>query len=171
MFSKHAKSIYGSSILCLFLLLPNLSEATPIRTDYTGVITRIDVVEYAGGTSPVPGLVSYFPNIGDSISGWSECGDDFTCYGQFFGIENTALYEANFAFSYMDDSVQTMGMAYVDMSSFTFKESVGWYLDSNSITIYGYIDSINGQPVPEPATLLLFGSGLTGLVVARRRKK
>lgn len=34
-----------------------------------------------------------------------------------------------------------------------------------------HIDGFNNQPVPEPATMFLLGSGLIGLVSARKRKK
>lgn len=46
------------------------------------------------------------------------------------------------------------------------------YLGSDNHTI-GIINqvSFDSQPVPEPATMLLFGAGLVGLVGARLRRK
>jgi PEP-CTERM motif len=43
------------------------------------------------------------------------------------------------------------------------------YIDAHlSLDLQGVVDSIN--PVPEPATMLLLGSGLIGLAGFRRKK-
>jgi hypothetical protein len=39
------------------------------------------------------------------------------------------------------------------------------------IELDGYGSTPNNNPVPEPATMILFGTGLAGLAAARRRKK
>lgn len=48
----------------------------------------------------------------------------------------------------------------------TVRSDDWWYLDYSELTI-----SDDGAPVPEPSTMLLFGSGLAGLAFYRRKRK
>ena len=47
--------------------------------------------------------------------------------------------------------------------------SPGWDQDYNDMVIL--VESVNPSPVPEPATMLLFGTGLAGLAAVARRRK
>lgn len=55
-------------------------------------------------------------------------------------------------------------LAYSDGSNY-------WLAVANEISMTTTLYNLNVQPVPEPATMLLFGSGLAGLGMLRRRKK
>ncbi len=82
-------------------------------------------------------------------------------------------FEVNF---YGNDSNQSNGEQYIDfggplanVSTIYFQSypTVGPGSVNNEFSVAG----VNVAPVPEPATMLLFGTGLVGLVGARFRKK
>jgi len=49
-------------------------------------------------------------------------------------------------------------------------DSLVFMATGNNDSLGGYIDAVSLTPVPDPATMLLFGSGLIGLASALRRK-
>lgn len=52
-----------------------------------------------------------------------------------------------------------------------FGEANGHASGPRIVELDGYIYEGGGTPVPEPATMILFGAGIAGLVAVRRRKK
>jgi len=75
--------------------------------------------------------------------------------------------QSNFPEGYL--SVNFSGIA--SYATFDFTSDLGRYIIDNFEGTFGSTEEINPNPVPEPATMLLFGTGIVGLVGAKHRKK
>lgn len=135
----------------LFLVYDN-----PIITVYLDGTYNVSTIELFGGDIPyneIPGI----------LTGWT------------VGIGDTSQYYSSTPFGNTNDYVtlnaeqQAIATNKFTLSGFTTDQSNVW---KNYFSIAEIRDDAQGQaaPVPEPATMLLLGTGLIGLAELARRK-
>ncbi len=152
----------------------------PSLTTYYGGYWIFDVA--AGGTAINSILLEGFDSnvlfddeapayVGDVGTAGSGYGNELTIDNAYNGMPDTT-YSGEIIVSYIGDVAITGTAVYGDVyqsmlidftagGAFTEKDSLFFYQDTDNIV----------NPVPEPATMLLFGAGLSGLLGMRARRK
>jgi hypothetical protein len=103
------------------------------------------------GTGAYVGVVDQFQNA--TPSGWTS-GMEILYLDGLFGVTSGTIPILNL------DGIET----FLAGHGFLY---AGIYTDANG----GKVDVINASPAPEPAAMLLFGSGLAGLALVRLRRR
>lgn len=138
-------------------------------------------LDFAGGDD-ISGTLFVTGSTDDfSTIAWGDMG---TIYDfEFASISSGAftLWEVgDFTFTLATLSIDDQTTTDLDLSGTGYLSSLGyedtyaeWNFSSNTVTgaTFSWSSTTAASPVPEPSTMLLFGTGLTGLASIGRRKK
>ena len=160
------------------------AQNTVVDTQYAGLgVAFTTGLQYdSQGPETFPGITGHYLGNNDGVN-LSSIVNPFSIFfgpavtAAAFGMANgptTTLFEALLGGSLVESfSVATT----FDNSDQSFYGFTGIMFDEIQITLRGTgletaanIDNIQFNPVPEPSTIFLFGSGLAGLVAWRVRK-
>ncbi|BCO07940.1 hypothetical protein GF1_03160 [Desulfolithobacter dissulfuricans] len=147
---------------------PNSSHFSPWAFESDTAITSLTLDAGSGdfvfdGTRTYASNPILYPSTPNSGSGWPF---------EFADLLSESLFDSSTLATY-SNAVALVGTAPVDdlYRTLTIEPNLSSWTGPMSFTFSADTDTVNPAPVPEPASMILMGTGLAGLTALRRRSK